>query len=102
MKRAAVIEQLKQTQDNLAKLLALSKPARQTSLPRTFINPADNTAAPASDPTKATRLSNKQSSQPTRSHRALDSTDTFAQGSTCCEFMSEMSCQQRAPGPLLK
>jgi hypothetical protein len=53
MKRAAVIEQLKQTQDNLAKLLALSKPARQTSLPRTFINPADNTAAPANKGNKA-------------------------------------------------
>jgi hypothetical protein len=38
--RAAVIEQLKQTQEMLAKLLALLEAGAQPSVPRTFISPA--------------------------------------------------------------
>jgi hypothetical protein len=57
MNRAAVIEQLKQTQDTLARLLALLEAGGGlTSSPRTFTGPAGNTDGLRSDPTRATRL----------------------------------------------
>jgi hypothetical protein len=47
--RAVVIEQLKQTQDPLAKLLALLEAGEHTSLPHTYTSRVDYIGAPPTD-----------------------------------------------------
>ena len=42
-------------------------------------------------PNKGNKAMSAKLSQATKSRRAWDSTVTFAPGSTCCEYMSEMA-----------
>jgi primosomal protein N' len=90
MNRAAVIEQLKQTQEILARLLALLEAGEADKFAAHLYQARRNTGAPPSDRTKATRLSSARFSQVTRSRRVLDSMVTFAPGNTCCGFTSEV------------
>jgi hypothetical protein len=53
MNRAAMIEQLKQTQEMIAKLLSLLEAGEADKLPLTFTSHADNTGALPSDQTRA-------------------------------------------------
>jgi hypothetical protein len=55
MNRAAVIEQLKQTQEMLARLLALLEAGEETSSQRIFTNPVANTAALCERPNKGNK-----------------------------------------------
>ena len=93
MNRATFIEQLKQTHELVAKLLALLKQGSLTSSPRISTRHADNTGASPSDRIRATRLLSARLFQATRLRRAWDSTATFAPGSTCCGFMNNIAAQ---------
>ena len=68
---------------------ATRSPARQTSVPRTFISPAGQYRGTCERPNKATTPSNAKSSQAIRSRRVWDSKVTCALGSTCSGFTSD-------------
>ena len=69
MNRAVVIEQLKQTQDPLAKLLALLEAGEHTSLPHTYTSRVDYIGAPPTD-RKGRQGYRAGRSQPTKNRRA--------------------------------
>jgi hypothetical protein len=89
MNRAAVIQQVKETQQMLAKLLDLLEASEHDKFAAYLYQPADSSGTFRSVQAKATRRSSEPFSQPTRSRKAWASMATFALGSTCCAFASE-------------
>ena len=91
MNRAAVIEQLKTTQETISKLLVLLESGETERFARYFIRRESIITASASAQTRATKPLSGKSSPPTKSRRAWAPTAISALGSTCCGFMSEES-----------
>lgn len=101
MKRAAVVEQLKQTQEVLAKLLALLEAGEADKFAAHLYQSRRQYRRVSERPNKGNKATEREVIQATKSRRVSGSTATFAFGSTCCGFTTETLNERRGDQTLL-
>ena len=93
MNRATFIEQLKQTHELLAKLLALLEAGRLTSSPRISTRHADNTGCVSERPKKGNKAIEREVISSYQIAQSLGFNGDFRAWEHCCGFMNNIAAQ---------